>query len=110
MLHTIDEWELFDLKTDPMELMSVYNDPAYREVRDSLHVGLQKLRDQHGDSDALAQRYIQEDLENPRFLLMMQWMLSMDPPYDLPDEVKARLDSMTFNPGRLMPGNDDEEE
>jgi hypothetical protein len=110
MLHTIDEWELFDLKTDPMEPMSVYNDPAYREVRDSLHVGLQKLRDRYGDSDALAQRYIQEDLENPRFLLMMQWMLSKDPPYDLPDEVKARLDSMTFNPGRLMPGNDDEEE
>ncbi len=32
----IDEWELFDLQSDPNELYSVYNDPAYAETRDWL--------------------------------------------------------------------------
>ncbi len=30
-------WELFDLKTDPMEMKSVYNDPAYADTQRSLH-------------------------------------------------------------------------
>jgi len=107
LYYDIDEWELFDLAKDPMELTSVYNDPLYREVRDSLHVELQKLRDQYGDSDELAQQFIKEDLENPQFLFMMKWMLQMDPTYDLPEEVKARVDTMKLNPRWFMP---DEEE
>ncbi len=94
LYYDIDDWELFDLKNDPLEMKDVYNDPAYRAVRDSLHTELQKLRDQYGDSDELARQYIREDLENPQFLLMMQWMIRMDPTYDLPPEVKARLDTM----------------
>jgi arylsulfatase A-like enzyme len=30
--HLEPEWELFDLKKDPRELMNVYHDPAYAEV------------------------------------------------------------------------------
>jgi arylsulfatase A-like enzyme len=37
-------WELFDLRTDPLELTSVYNDPAYATVRAELHARLDKLR------------------------------------------------------------------
>jgi arylsulfatase A-like enzyme len=37
-------WELFDLKTDPLELKSVYNDPAYSAVQKDLHERLDKLR------------------------------------------------------------------
>ena len=110
LYYDIDEWELFDLEKDPLELTDVYDDPAYREIRDSLHVELQKLRDQYGDSDALAQQFIKEDLENPQFLLMMRWMLSMDPTYDLPEEVRARVDTMTFNPRRAMTQSEEEEE
>ena len=38
------EWELFDLKEDPDELHSVYQDPAYRSVRERLKVQLAELR------------------------------------------------------------------
>lgn len=37
-------WELFDLKTDPHELKSVYDDPNYAQVRKDLHEQLDQLR------------------------------------------------------------------
>ena len=40
----IDEWELFDMKTDPMEMKNVYNDPAYVKVKVDLHKRLEALR------------------------------------------------------------------
>jgi len=98
LYYDIDEWELFDLQKDPREMVNVYNDPTYKGVRDSLHLELQKLRDQYGDTKELARQYIREDKENPQFLLMMQWMLWMDPTYDIPEEIKARVDTMKEDP------------
>jgi arylsulfatase A-like enzyme len=40
----VDEWELFDLQTDPRELRSVYSDPSYAETRQRLHAELERLR------------------------------------------------------------------
>jgi len=37
-------WELFDLKTDPYELKSVFNDPGYAETRKTLEAELKRLR------------------------------------------------------------------
>jgi arylsulfatase A-like enzyme len=34
------EWELYDLAADPAELRNVYDDPAYRTVRDELAVAM----------------------------------------------------------------------
>ncbi len=56
--YDIDEWELFDLQTDPMEMKSVYNDPAYRSVRDELHKRLAYLRKKYKDSDALDRSFL----------------------------------------------------
>ncbi len=42
--YTIDEWELFDLQTDPDELRSVYDDPDYATIRDELEARLAELR------------------------------------------------------------------
>ena len=39
-----DYWELFDLKNDPHELQSVYNDPAYAAAQSDLHKELDRLR------------------------------------------------------------------
>ncbi len=39
-----DEWELFDLASDPMELNSVYADPAYQELVEELKAELERLR------------------------------------------------------------------
>jgi arylsulfatase A-like enzyme len=40
-------WELFDLKNDPNELKSVYDDPQYSEIQKQLHADLDKLRAQY---------------------------------------------------------------
>jgi arylsulfatase A-like enzyme len=37
-------WELFDLKNDPMEMKSVYDDAAYAAVQKDLHAQLDRLR------------------------------------------------------------------
>ncbi|HCA47707.1 MAG TPA: sulfatase, partial [Armatimonadetes bacterium] len=45
------EWELFDLETDPMEMRSVYSDPAYADVVAELKEELLRLRSEVGDQD-----------------------------------------------------------
>ena len=42
----LGEWELFDLERDPHDLKSVYNDPAYADVRKELEGELARLRQQ----------------------------------------------------------------
>lgn len=43
------EWELYDLREDPLELHNVYDDPRYREVREQLKVRLWQLQAELGD-------------------------------------------------------------
>jgi arylsulfatase A-like enzyme len=45
-----DEWECFDLETDPQELDSVYDNPEYAEVVRELEAELLRLRDRYGDT------------------------------------------------------------
>lgn len=49
------EWELFDLETDPYELNSVYDDPAYADVRSEMTDLLHRLQAEVGD-----QRYYRD--------------------------------------------------
>ena len=49
--YDIDEWELYDIKTDPQEMKNVYNDPAYASVKDDLHKRLKKLMVKYKDSE-----------------------------------------------------------
>ncbi len=53
-----DQWELIDRKKDPQELTNVYNDPAYAEIKQDLHVRLEKLREKYKDNPDLSQGYI----------------------------------------------------
>ncbi len=46
--YLIDEWELFDLERDPDELQSVYEDPAFAEIRRELEVRLEEARREYG--------------------------------------------------------------
>jgi arylsulfatase A-like enzyme len=43
------EWELYDLEADPDELCNVFNDPAYRAVREALQVKLWQAQCAAGD-------------------------------------------------------------
>jgi arylsulfatase A-like enzyme len=45
--YEIGEWELFDLESDPDELRSVYDDPAYQDAVEELKVRLDALRTQY---------------------------------------------------------------
>src|SRR5680860_1160844 len=47
--YDIDEWEMYDLQTDPSEMKSVYNDPAYADVQKMMHEKLTELRAYYGD-------------------------------------------------------------
>ena len=49
----IDEWELYDLESDPNELRNCYDDPAYSAVREELHRELEKLQQECCDSDPM---------------------------------------------------------
>ena len=43
------EWELYDLATDPAEIHNVYDDPAYRAVRDELTQAMWQEQERLGD-------------------------------------------------------------
>jgi arylsulfatase A-like enzyme len=51
--YDIDEWELFDLQSDPKEMKNVYNDPEYASVRINLHTKLRKLMEEYKDTEML---------------------------------------------------------
>jgi arylsulfatase A-like enzyme len=40
----VDDWELLDRESDPLEVKSFYNDPAYAQVVKELHAELNRLR------------------------------------------------------------------
>lgn len=56
--YDIDEWELYDRKTDPQELKNVYTDPAYSSVRKKLHKRLENLMKKFLDSEELARSFL----------------------------------------------------
>jgi arylsulfatase A-like enzyme len=49
--HGLDQWELFDLQTDPDEMKNLIGDPASAEVREQLKAELERLREEYGDQD-----------------------------------------------------------
>ena len=62
--YDIDEWEMYDLETDPMEMRNIYNDPAYTEVQKMLHKRLEELRMYYGDSNELNDKFLKEYLKS----------------------------------------------
>lgn len=54
----VDEWELYDRKKDKQEMTSVYNDPAYKEIKKKLHQQLKDIRIKYKDSKELDQKYL----------------------------------------------------
>jgi len=57
--YDVDEWELYDLETDPDEMKSVYNDPEYADIKAQMHQKLDELRAYYGDSDENDEKYLQ---------------------------------------------------
>jgi hypothetical protein len=64
--YDIDEWEMYDLETDPTEMKNIYDDPSYTEVREMLHKKLGELRNLYGDSDELNNKFIKLYLDKQK--------------------------------------------
>lgn len=47
-----DEWEFFDLQSDPHEMKSLYADPAYAPQIQELRAELERLKKQYGEENA----------------------------------------------------------
>jgi arylsulfatase A-like enzyme len=62
--YDIDEWEMYDLETDPMEMKNIYNDPTYADVQEMLHKRLEELREYYGDSDELNDKFLKTYLDH----------------------------------------------
>lgn len=60
--YDIDEWEMYDLESDPMEMQNIYNDPIYADVRDMLHKKLSEIRKYYGDNDENNQKFLSSRL------------------------------------------------
>ena len=45
----IDEWELFDLQTDPMEMNNMYGETGYEKITNELRAELKRLQEQYDD-------------------------------------------------------------
>lgn len=52
--YELGEWELFDLKKDPSEMKTVYDQASYAAVRKRLRADLHRLVEQYDDADARA--------------------------------------------------------
>ena len=50
--HDSDEWELYDLDADSLELNNVYTDPGYQDVVAELKAELDRLREELGDTES----------------------------------------------------------
>lgn len=79
--YDVDEWELIDRIQDPQELRNVYDDPAYAPVVAELHLKLEELRKQYGDSEVISQGYLDTYLDR----------LEKNPAYGTNEEVTKRL-------------------
>jgi arylsulfatase A-like enzyme len=56
--YDIDEWELYDRQSDPLEMKNFYNDPEYASVKKKLHKRLHKLMLKYQDSEELAKTFL----------------------------------------------------
>lgn len=61
--YDVEEWELYDLETDPDEMNNVYESADYAEIRDELHQRLVNLRVKYQDSEELDQQFIESDIQ-----------------------------------------------
>jgi len=45
--YDLDEWELYDMETDPSEMNSQYDNPEYQEIVEGLKLELERLKEQY---------------------------------------------------------------
>lgn len=62
--YDIDEWEMYDLETDPNEMNNIYGKEEYADVQKEMHAKLDKLRKDYGDSDENDEKFLEAYLKH----------------------------------------------
>ena len=58
----LDEWEFYDLQTDPTEMKNLYSDPSQAATIRRLKAEMEKLKTQLGDKDQFADKLPADDV------------------------------------------------
>lgn len=58
----LNQWELYDLQKDPLEMKNVYSDPAYRKTVEQLKKELNRLKKELKDEDLFADNLPKDDV------------------------------------------------
>ena len=58
----LNQWELYDLLKDPIEMNNVYSDPAYQKIVAQLKVEMNRLRKELKDEDQFADTLPKDDV------------------------------------------------
>jgi arylsulfatase A-like enzyme len=58
----LDQWELYDLRKDPLEMRNVYSDPAYAKILEGLKKELRRLKKEVKDDDQFANELPKDDV------------------------------------------------
>ena len=61
----IDQWELYDLESDPHELKNVYADPAHAETVKTLKAELYRLKKELKDENQFENALPKDDVDGP---------------------------------------------
>jgi arylsulfatase A-like enzyme len=62
----INQWELFDLRTDPHELKNVYADPAQADTVKRLKAEMYRLKKELKDEDQFEKELPKDNVDAPR--------------------------------------------
>ncbi|HMV50032.1 MAG TPA: sulfatase [Blastocatellia bacterium] len=58
----LNQWELYDLEKDPVEMKNVYSDPAYQKIVEQLKKELNRLRKELKDENQFADNLPKDDV------------------------------------------------
>jgi arylsulfatase A-like enzyme len=59
----LDQWELYDLLKDPLEMRNIYADPAYPGLANKLKTEMYRLKKELKDEDQFADELPQDDVD-----------------------------------------------
>jgi hypothetical protein len=60
-----DQWEVFDLVSDPSELKNLANDPKHKELFENLRAELLALKQHYGDTSDKTAKHIPQKTPRP---------------------------------------------